>query len=48
MQRFIFGMVLILVAIFRPQGLLPAQNKKVKKEDLVESSIEEHKQTISI
>ncbi|MBP0725899.1 branched-chain amino acid ABC transporter permease [Bacillus sp. RG28] len=48
MQRFIFGMVLILVAIFRPQGLLPAKNKKVNKEDLIETHTEEHKQTISM
>jgi branched-chain amino acid transport system permease protein len=48
MQRFIFGMVLILVAIFRPQGLLPAKNKKVKKEDLIETHSEEKQQSISM
>ncbi|WP_322906851.1 branched-chain amino acid ABC transporter permease [Paenibacillus sp. SGZ-1009] len=32
MQRFIFGMILILVAIFRPHGLIAAKNRKLPKE----------------
>ncbi|MEW4371542.1 branched-chain amino acid ABC transporter permease [Paenibacillus kandeliae] len=32
MQRFIFGMILILVAIFRPNGLIAAKNRKIPKE----------------
>lgn len=49
MQRMIFGLILILVAIFRPQGLLPAKNKAVAKEDLVDQSVvQENKRTVSL
>lgn len=38
MQRFIFGAILILFALYRPQGLLPAKNPVFKKEDLTDTS----------
>ncbi|MFB5763350.1 branched-chain amino acid ABC transporter permease [Paenibacillus medicaginis] len=34
MQRFIFGAILILVAIFRPNGLIRAKNRPVKLEQV--------------
>lgn len=34
MQRFIFGGILILFALYRPQGLIPAKNPKFNKEEL--------------
>ncbi len=34
MQRLIFGVILLLVAIFRPNGLITAKNKKVDAERL--------------
>lgn len=49
MQRMIFGLILILVAIFRPQGLLPAKNKIVPKEDVVDQTVvDENKRTVSV
>jgi branched-chain amino acid transport system permease protein len=36
MQRFIFGAILILVAIFRPNGLIRAKNRSVKLEQVKE------------
>lgn len=49
MQRMIFGLILILVAIFRPQGLLPAKNKVVPKEDVVDQvEVEENQRSVSI
>ncbi|MDP4099065.1 branched-chain amino acid ABC transporter permease [Paenibacillus sp. P96] len=36
MQRFIFGAILILVAIFRPNGLIAAKNRPVKLEQVKE------------
>lgn len=38
MQRFIFGMILILVAIFRPNGLIAAKNRKLPKEAVQDPS----------
>jgi branched-chain amino acid transport system permease protein len=38
MQRFIFGIILILVAIFRPNGLITAKNRKVNEQLIKESS----------
>jgi branched-chain amino acid transport system permease protein len=34
MQRFIFGAILVLIAIFRPYGLIRAKNRKVDAEHL--------------
>jgi len=49
MQRMIFGLILILVAIFRPQGLMPSRNKVVAKEDLIEEQVvEENQRTVSL
>lgn len=39
MQRFIFGMILILVAIFRPNGLIAAKNRKLPKEAVQNPSL---------
>lgn len=39
MQRFIFGMILILVAIFRPNGLIAAKNRKLPKEVVQDPSL---------
>jgi branched-chain amino acid transport system permease protein len=38
MQRFIFGIILILVAIFRPNGLITAKNRKANEQLLKERS----------
>jgi branched-chain amino acid transport system permease protein len=38
MQRFIFGIILILVAIFRPNGLITAKNRKANEQHLKERS----------
>ncbi len=49
MQRMIFGLILILVAIFRPQGLLPAKNKIVPKEDVVDQTVvDDNQRSVSI
>lgn len=49
MQRMIFGLILILVAIFRPQGLLPAKNKMVPKEDVVDlTEVDENQRSVSV
>lgn len=49
MQRMIFGLILILVAIFRPQGLLPAKNKIVPKEDVVDQTVvDENQRSVSV
>ncbi|MCP8969147.1 branched-chain amino acid ABC transporter permease [Ectobacillus ponti] len=34
MQRFIFGGILVLFALYRPQGLIPAKNPKFDEEEL--------------
>jgi branched-chain amino acid transport system permease protein len=36
MQRFIFGGILILFALYRPQGLIPAKNPKFNADELKE------------
>ena len=38
MQRFIFGMILILVAVFRPHGLIAARNRRLPQEAVKDSS----------
>lgn len=38
MQRFIFGMILILVAIFRPNGLIAARNRRLPQEAVKDPS----------
>jgi branched-chain amino acid transport system permease protein len=38
MQRFIFGIILILVAVFRPNGLIAAKNRKVNEQLIKERS----------
>jgi branched-chain amino acid transport system permease protein len=38
MQRFIFGIILILVAVFRPNGLITAKNRKANEQLLKERS----------
>lgn len=38
MQRFIFGGLLIIFALYRPQGLIPAKNKKYDSEKLKENT----------
>jgi branched-chain amino acid transport system permease protein len=43
MQRLIFGAILVLVAIFRPNGLIPAKNRKVDAEH-----IKEHRSRASV
>jgi branched-chain amino acid transport system permease protein len=43
MQRFIFGAVLILFAMYRSKGLMPAKNKKYDPEKLKESSSQNNK-----
>lgn len=34
MQRLIFGLILVLITIFRPNGLIPAKNRKISAEKL--------------
>ncbi|MBO9129068.1 branched-chain amino acid ABC transporter permease [Bacillus sp. 165] len=46
MQRFIFGGVLILFALYRPQGLIPAKNPKFNEDEL-KSEAKEKAQTAS-
>lgn len=38
MQRFIFGMILILVAVFRPHGLIAARNRRLPPEAVKDPS----------
>jgi branched-chain amino acid transport system permease protein len=38
MQRFIFGIILILVAVFKPNGLIAAKNRKVNEQLIKERS----------
>jgi branched-chain amino acid transport system permease protein len=38
MQRLIFGIILILVATFRPNGLITAKNRKANEQTLKERS----------
>jgi branched-chain amino acid transport system permease protein len=38
MQKLIFGAVLVFIAIFRPQGLIPAKNRKVDPAKLEQPS----------
>lgn len=40
MQRFIFGALLIIMTLYRPQGLIPAKNKKFNEKKLKESIVE--------
>lgn len=35
MQRLIFGVILILFALYRPKGLIPAKNKSFKKSEVL-------------
>ncbi|MCM2981726.1 branched-chain amino acid ABC transporter permease [Niallia circulans] len=46
MQRFIFGALLIIMTLYRPQGLIPAKNKKVNVKKLKESITEKQEPTI--
>lgn len=46
MQRFIFGALLIIMTLYRPQGLIPAKNKKVNVKKLKESITEKQESTI--
>ena len=46
MQRFIFGALLIIMTLYRPQGLIPAKNKKVNAKKLKESITEKQESTI--
>lgn len=46
MQRFIFGALLIIMTLYRPQGLIPAKNKKVNAKKLKESIAEKQESTI--
>ncbi|UQZ74472.1 branched-chain amino acid ABC transporter permease [Niallia circulans] len=46
MQRFIFGALLIIMTLYRPQGLIPAKNKKVNDKKLKESIAEKQESTI--
>lgn len=41
MQRFIFGGILILFALYRPQGLIPAKNRKFNEEQLKKDRIKQ-------
>jgi branched-chain amino acid transport system permease protein len=47
MQRMIFGLILIVVAIFRPGGLMPAKNKRISKEEVVDTTVVENQKTVS-
>jgi branched-chain amino acid transport system permease protein len=40
MQRMIFGLLLILFALYRPKGLLPAKNRKYNEKELRDGSKE--------
>ncbi|OWR31882.1 branched-chain amino acid ABC transporter permease [Saccharibacillus sp. O23] len=42
MQRFIFGAILILIAIFRPHGLISAKNRKIPLSQVKEGEANEH------
>ncbi|WP_051507060.1 branched-chain amino acid ABC transporter permease [Saccharibacillus sacchari] len=42
MQRFIFGAILILIAIFRPHGLISARNRKIPLSQVKEGEAHEH------
>jgi branched-chain amino acid transport system permease protein len=41
MQRFIFGIILILVAIFRPNGLIAAKNRKADEQLIKDGSVQD-------
>jgi branched-chain amino acid transport system permease protein len=41
MQRFIFGIILILVAIFRPNGLIAAKNRKADEQLIKDGSAQD-------
>ncbi|MBM7652803.1 branched-chain amino acid ABC transporter permease [Neobacillus cucumis] len=43
MQRFIFGGLLILIALYRSKGLLPAKNRTYNPEKLMENEVPESK-----
>ncbi|QCJ45183.1 branched-chain amino acid ABC transporter permease [Bacillus sp. S3] len=47
MQRMIFGLLLILFALYRPQGLLPAKNRKYNEKALRKGSEEAAGETVS-
>jgi branched-chain amino acid transport system permease protein len=36
MQRLIFGIILVLIAVYRPQGLIPSKNKQYDTDKLDE------------
>ncbi|MBM7693366.1 branched-chain amino acid transport system permease protein [Peribacillus deserti] len=44
MQRLIFGALLIVFALYRPKGLIPAKNPVYKEEELVSSKVLDMKQ----
>jgi branched-chain amino acid transport system permease protein len=48
MQRFIFGAILIVFAIYRPQGLIPAKNPVFDEESLKEGSKKHKKEQIAV
>ncbi|MDM5317977.1 branched-chain amino acid ABC transporter permease [Fictibacillus sp. b24] len=48
MQRFIFGAILIIFAIYRPQGLIPAKNPVFDEESLKEGSKKHRKEKITV
>lgn len=40
-QRFVFGILLIVFALYRPKGLIPARRKKIDIDSLQHSTVEE-------
>jgi branched-chain amino acid transport system permease protein len=48
MQRFIFGAILIIFAIYRPQGLIPAKNPVFDENTLKEGAKKHRKEKIAI
>ncbi|HBI03107.1 MAG TPA: branched-chain amino acid ABC transporter permease [Paenibacillaceae bacterium] len=42
-QRFVFGILLIVFALYRPKGLIPARRKKIDIDSLQQSQLEEVK-----
>jgi branched-chain amino acid transport system permease protein len=48
MQRFIFGAILIIFAIYRPQGLIPAKNPVFDEGSLKEGAKKHRKEQITI
>lgn len=48
MQRFIFGAILILIAIFRPHGLISAKNRKIPLSQVKEGEAHEHPESARV